>query len=570
MRLWWIPLVAFVFACGGGADKSPASADAAASWDGGALTLADLESAFAEARTPACRAARRSGGGLEDLVPCYRELAEGLALESLVLAEVEDVDAAVAGLEGYGELRRGTYLAAYQRRMLEETEVADEDVAAHFEADRERYRRPAQLQLWNIFRRHEDPARPEVTQAFLAGLKERFLAGETFEALAREYSHSETRLRGGQVGAVREGRLPRHLEDIAFALDDGAVSDPVAVAGGGVLLHVKNVVAGGDASLEEARGRIRRELRTRRIDAVISERVEDREPPPGSVLLTADELIEALDGGEAELVVQDIGGDRLSVAQMRQLAGLGASARADDLDAEGRDRLAELYHRQRERRLLALELLDSAADELRQEAEDALLRAAVAALVDERLQREMASPDAVDAETLRSYFEDNRSHYQSPLRFRLEVWDLPFGAAPPRQLARMEALGERLAAGELTLEAAVGELGGTVSDLGWRDFDELGDKIPAKARQYLLQAAEGGYSVPYQQDDAIHMIRIAERQEPRQLEYGDAAERVRADYLERFQQELYRRFAEARLDAVSFVCDEDHLRGMLAPEELGG
>jgi len=123
-RGWWLFLLTLLAACGGEPQvPTPPPADAVATWDGGALALAEVESAFAAARTRSCRRARLSGGAVEELLPCYLELAEGLALERLVLAEVEDVDAALAGLEDYDLLRRHAYLETWRRRLRDRIEI---------------------------------------------------------------------------------------------------------------------------------------------------------------------------------------------------------------------------------------------------------------------------------------------------------------------------------------------------------------------------------------------------------------------------------------------------------------
>ena len=90
--------------------------------------------------------------------------------------------------------------------------------------------------MWNLFRRHRNTEKPEDTTAFLLEIKARVEAGETFQSLARQFSDSETRLRDGLVGRVSEGDLPARLEEIAFDLDTGQVSQPIPVRGGAVLL----------------------------------------------------------------------------------------------------------------------------------------------------------------------------------------------------------------------------------------------------------------------------------------------------------------------------------------------
>lgn len=569
-----ILLAGLAAACGGG-EPEPAAppADAIAVWKGGAAAFAEVESAFATARIPACRQARRQGG-LEELVTCYRELAEGLALEGLFLAEVGDVDRALEGLgeegEDYRQLRRRAFLEAYLSRLRDGVEVAEAEIEAAYRADPERFRSPAQLSLSNIFRRHDDSARPQQTEELLRELKARFETGETFADLAREYSQSETRLRGGEVGRVSEDDLPERLREVAFALGDGEVSDPVRVKGGAVLLYVQGVVDGVEPSLEQARGLLRRELTAQRVEQAIAERVAGSEPPAGALSLELEPLIEALDGGDPERAVLEIAGDRLSVSEFRRLAGLEPRKAAAELDAEARERVAELYDRQQRLALLALELVDDADSDLRRRAEERLRDEAVSRLVDERVRQQMERRIDAETEKLRGYFEDNRHHYQSPLRFELRKWNLAFDDDPPAQLRRMEALRSRLVAGELDLEAAAAELGGRVVDIGWREFDSLDDTVPGKARSYLMEVGERGFSVPYQQDDALHLIELVERQDPRPLEFEQAVEQVREDYLQRFQRELYSQVAGERLLAAGFAFDEDAVRRLLVPADGGG
>lgn len=540
--------------------------DAVATWDGGSVALGEVEEAVADSRTPACRKAHRApgGGSVEDLVPCYREGAEGLALEALL---VEGPGAVEAYLDQNPRLRRVVYLATWLERTQKQIEVDDAEIEAYYEAHRGEYRRKTQRTLSNIFRRHEDPSRPEETLTFLRELKARYEAGETFAALAREYSQSETRLRGGLVGRLGEGRLPERLEKVASALGDGEVSEPIAVRGGAVLLVVRGVVEGADFGLEEVRETVRRQVRAEKVLELRRRRAALVEPPAGALVLAPDELISALDG-DSELPVLSIGGQSLDAGEMRQLAGFAAEERAAEGDEETRHRIAQAYDSQREQMLLLVSLLsssDPADADLRQEAERHLHREAVSAIADEEVQAQMWRLVDADPGLLRRFYEDNRPLYQSPLRFKVRIWTVPFGADPPAQLVRMEELRRALAAGGTDLESARRELGGTVRDLGLRDLRELREEIPEKARDYLLQAEAGGYSVPFQQDDALHLLWVEERREPEPLGYEEVRERVRDDYFSRFERQLYRQAVDERLAAAGFLFHEDTVRRSLAP-----
>lgn len=564
-----LPFLVLLSACGGAPDAPAPPADAVAFWDGGAVGLAEIESRLGGATTPACAERRRAAGGgtVDELIPCYREIAELAAWEDLVLrGSGADLEQALAEVDlSRDVLHRRILSELFMRRLNEEIEVADDEVAARFEAERERFERPAGLTLWNLFLRHEDPDHPEKTDEALRRLRDRFLAGETFDSLARAHSQSETRRRGGLVGRIVEGRLPPRLERIAFALEDGGISEPVLVSGGAVLLHVRNATPGAEPDLERARETVRREMVVERLDAAIAERVADRRPPADALVLGFDELLDALDRADPELVVLEIDGEALHAAEFRRQAGLGERSSVE-LGDEERAEFEALYRRLVERRLLGHVLLETASPELREEAEGRLQETAVARLADEHLRR--AAEESVDRDEarLRRYYEDNPHHYQSPLSYRLRVWTLPFDADPPAQLLRMEELRDALSRGEIDLEAASTRLGGAVKELGWRPSEELGGDLPPKARAWIAEMAGDGFSVPYQQDQALHVVEVAERREPLPLDYESARNRVREDYLARFAQDLARRVLDERLAAADFTFNENALRRLLAPQ----
>ena len=542
--LWPVIITLLVgFGCSSDDSQVPTEStvpDPVAHYDGGQLSFAEVERRMSTARTRACRLARqRQGDGAVDaLIPCYREIAERLAIERTILAETPDLQKAIEGLgERYYELRQRAFLNPYYRRLLADIEVSDEEVAAYFEANRERYRRAKTLTLWNIYRRHQDPAKAEETLEFLGRLKERFLAGETFAALAREHSQSETRLRDGLVGSIAEGRLPARLEKIAFALADGEVSDPVLVSDGAILLHVRHAVEGGSASLEQVQQRIRQELRGQRQQERIQERIVGRQLPADVTVLSPEELIAALDSDDADRVVFEIGHVRITVAQFRQQARLASSEEAASLEEEARQALLDIYQAQVTRQKLFLELLDSAEASLREEAEEQLEADGGSALVDEQLRTEVWQLIDSDPALLRLFYDDNRPHYQSPLRFKLHTLDLPVDKDVPKQLEQLEQLREALMRGELEPAAAAARMGGSFRALDWVAFDDLAELLPDKANKYLLQLET------------------------------QAEARVREDYFQRFQQELSAQVMTTRLNAAKFVFDEAKVRQLLLPAD---
>ena len=78
-------------------------------------------------------------------------------------------------------------------------------------------------------------------------------AGADFEELAKTESQDGSARRGGDLGWFGRGRMVQPFEDIAFALEDGAISEPFETRFG---YHIIKKVAHGVPTLEDARGAI--------------------------------------------------------------------------------------------------------------------------------------------------------------------------------------------------------------------------------------------------------------------------------------------------------------------------
>ena len=542
----------------------------AARYDSGEIHLQGVEEDIATARTPACTQARNSpgGGSLDDLIPCYREVAEAMAIEGIVLGALANLDQALDELDdGFVERRNATVLEAYYRQLAKDMELGDGEIEAYFEANLERMSTPRQFTLSNIFRRHRDPENPEKTAEFLIGLKARIDAGETFAAIAREYSDSETRLRDGLVGHIAEDKLPQRLRDLAAGLNNDEISEPVMVKGGAVLIMLKNIRPAIQPDLQSQRAGIRRLLVQKMTQERVDERLADLQRAEAAIVFHEQEIIDQLDGLEPDQTIFDLGDQQLSIAEFRRLLGLEENVVAADLPAEHQEQLianyANLVRRQDLLNVL-LESADPADEELIGQVEKPLQEERLISLVDKILQQDMWQ--AVDDQplTLERYYRDNNHHYQTPLKFKLQIWNLPFADDPASQLETMEQLREQMERSETTLSKAAEQYGGMVDDLDWRELGELGD-LPKKAQSYLLQAAVGGYSVPYQQDDALHMIWVEAQQAPDQLDYETVQEQVREDYFDRFERRLFQDAVTQRLAAAHFVFSTENVRQVLLP-----
>ena len=73
-----------------------------------------------------------------------------------------------------------------------------------------------------------------------------------FADLSAEHSRAPNAQRGGEIGFVTRGELPKMFEDVIFALEPGQISDVVGTDTGYHLFLVEERRPPGVATLEEA------------------------------------------------------------------------------------------------------------------------------------------------------------------------------------------------------------------------------------------------------------------------------------------------------------------------------
>ena len=109
----------------------------------------------------------------------------------------------------------------------------------------------------------------------LFALKDRILAGESFEDLARENSDDPgSAAGGGALGFIERGMMVPEFEAAAFALAPGEVSDPVRTSFGWHLVKVTSVQQSGSATFEDVRDQVLAQYQAREAERIYAEHVE--------------------------------------------------------------------------------------------------------------------------------------------------------------------------------------------------------------------------------------------------------------------------------------------------------
>jgi peptidyl-prolyl cis-trans isomerase SurA len=134
--------------------------------------------------------------------------------------------------------------------------ISDSDIEKYYESNRQKYRDKEQVRIRQIFfSRPADDSEKMETESRARDVVSRARAGEDFSKLAGELSEDLSGESGGDLGYIRRGDVVKEVEDVAFALKSGEVSDPFWSASGLHIIMVEKLVKPAD--LQEVRKEIR-------------------------------------------------------------------------------------------------------------------------------------------------------------------------------------------------------------------------------------------------------------------------------------------------------------------------
>lgn len=104
-----------------------------------------------------------------------------------------------------------------------------------------------------------DPGDREAVEDLALQIRSRIRKGESFAELARLHSKDPSREYGGDIGFVRRGTITREIEDAAFELDAGELSNPLFVGDSCYLVFVE-AFRDRSAEIEEKKEAVRNRL----------------------------------------------------------------------------------------------------------------------------------------------------------------------------------------------------------------------------------------------------------------------------------------------------------------------
>jgi parvulin-like peptidyl-prolyl isomerase len=99
----------------------------------------------------------------------------------------------------------------------------------------------------------------------------RITGGETFGSVAGRMSEDNYRIKGGDIGSIHRGRLLPELEQAAFSLKPGEVSDVIKAENIWFILKVEESSPARQLALDEVKDKLRKELETKRAKEIMNQ-----------------------------------------------------------------------------------------------------------------------------------------------------------------------------------------------------------------------------------------------------------------------------------------------------------
>jgi parvulin-like peptidyl-prolyl isomerase len=177
------------------------------------------------------------------------------------------------------KIRRFLMVNTVITTIARESEYSEKELRKYYEDNKEKYKRPEALHLHQILLKVE-PAAPEnewmkkkeQAEQILRRLRE----GEDFYDVAYQDSEDRYRFKGGDLGFIhREMLTPKKLEDAAFSLKEGEMSDVIRTIHGFHILKAGERKAPETLPFDEVKDKMKGELHKKRFEKMKNEMLEN-------------------------------------------------------------------------------------------------------------------------------------------------------------------------------------------------------------------------------------------------------------------------------------------------------
>ena len=194
-----------------------------------------------------------------------------LTQRKLTMSDFEKIlDQEGLSLEAYRKEIRDQILRSrivrYELRSL--VVVTDEEIGDYYMKNRKDYDGQEAVYIKQIIMFFPDQdnqdMRREISET-MEDILRQLRAGESFDKLAIQFSQGPTAREGGDIGYIPRGIMPPAVEEIAFAMEPGEISDIIESEQGFSIIAITDRRAGGSSMIESAREEIKEKIMENKI-----------------------------------------------------------------------------------------------------------------------------------------------------------------------------------------------------------------------------------------------------------------------------------------------------------------
>lgn len=156
----------------------------------------------------------------------------------------------------------------YKRNVTDQIVLTEASLADYYQGNKFKFKKPETVNVQLIFIKIKDPtadiSRQEARQK-AESLSIRLKKGEDFAGLASQYSDDMYRIKGGHLGEVHRGRLPKEIEATAFSMKPGEISPPIMTEKGYSIIKLLDKKVSRQLEFGEIKDKLKKDLEKKRM-----------------------------------------------------------------------------------------------------------------------------------------------------------------------------------------------------------------------------------------------------------------------------------------------------------------
>jgi len=157
-------------------------------------------------------------------------------------------------------------------------QVTEAEAKAFYDAHPEYFTEPETIRASGILIKVDvksDAAKKEEARKKMEDIQKKVKKGEDFAILAKDFSQDASAAQGGDLGTIPRGRMPKALDDAAFSLKPGEVSNVLETELGFHLIKVHEKKPEKVVPFKEVEDKIRQHLSNQKLKQMVDEHLNE-------------------------------------------------------------------------------------------------------------------------------------------------------------------------------------------------------------------------------------------------------------------------------------------------------